>query len=409
MTHAIAPARTAAPAAAPVSSRSLWLDALRVTAGISIICMHAANAPDGSPFADATPAARAAPVLIRTVFYLARTELFLIISLFLLAMSLHRRPRPYATTLAEQAQRLLVPFLFWVAVYVVFNLAVGYRLGWGHYLLRDLTTMVEPWVGYLVLGDVKQHMHFLPTLFALVAFYPLYRVAVRWPALALALVPLLILRQDLSHMVWNQIFDPELRQYALRLVRILTYTGYGLVAAALYGVYLRIGAGGQSGSLTGARRRRLHRGLLGSFAMLGIVCLYLKLAQAAATIEAGSWQSNYPFAGYANLLMPVALFGLAMLTPVPWPRWIGRLAPYSFGIFLVHPIALDLFRLMFETRIDTPTLYVLANMGFAVTLSYALALGLARMPALRWTIGLGPAPRPWARARAQPPVATPTA
>ena len=380
-------------ATTPSSGRSLWLDALRVTAGISIICMHAANAPDGSPFADADPAARAAPVLIRTVFYLARTELFVVIALFLLAMPLDRRPRGYGETLVEQARRLLVPFLFWVAVYVVFNLAIGYQLGWGHYLWRDLTTMVEPWIGYLVLGDVKQHMHFLPTLFALVLFYPLYRVAVRWPALALLLIPLLILRGHLSSAVWNEIYDPELRQYALRAVRIATYTGYGFVAAALYGLYKRIGAGGQGGSLQGAARTWLYRGTLAGLGVMAAICLYLKLAQAFATIDAGSWQSNYPYAGYANLVMPVVLFGLAMLAPVSWPRWIGRLASYSFGIFLVHPIALDVFRLMFETRIEVPTFYVLANIGFAVAFSYAMALTIARVPALRWTIGMGPVPR----------------
>ncbi|WP_116087404.1 acyltransferase [Tropicimonas sp. IMCC34011] len=374
--------------------RSLWLDALRVTAGISIICMHAANAPDGSPFADATPDARTVPVLIRTLFYMARTELFLVISLFLLSMSLHRRPRSYPTTIREQAERLLVPFLFWVAVYVAFNLAIGYQLGWGHYLWRDLTTMVEPWVGYLVLGDVKQHMHFLPTLFVLVLCYPLYRIGVRWPAVALILVPLLIAKRHLNLEVWSEVGDPVMRQYLLRAIRCVTYTGYGFAAAGLYGIYLRIGAGGQGGTHDGMRRTLLHRGLLIALVLIAAACIHLKLAQAFATIEAGSWQGNYPYAGYANLAMPVALFGLAMLAPVPWPRWIGRLAPYSFGIFLVHPIALDLFRLAFEHRIASPTVYVLANMSFAVAVSYAMTLGIARIPWLRWTIGLGKFPWP---------------
>ncbi|PYE84735.1 acyltransferase [Pseudoroseicyclus aestuarii] len=395
-------------APASPSARLLWLDALRVLAGVSIICMHASAAPDGSPFSDATPAGRALPVLLQTLFYMARTELFLVISLFLLAMSLHRRPRGYGAVIAEQAQRLLVPFVFWVAVYVCVNLALGYHLGWGHYLLRALTSQAEIWIGYLLLGDVKQHMHFLPTLFALVLAFPLYRMAVARPALGLVLIPLLILKRQLNMAVWGGIEDPVATQYLLRAIRIATYTGYGLVGAAFYGIFLRVGAGGEGGSWDRARSARLQRAVLTSLGLLALACLWIKFGQAMAVIQSGTWSRNYPNADSAHLLMPVALFGLVMLAPLRWPGWIGRLAPYSFGIFLVHPMLLDLFRLIAEGRIMTPSLYVLTNIGFAVAGSYALALALSRVPALSWTIGLGPLP--WARRRAGTrPLAAPSA
>ena len=66
------------------STRQTWIDALRLTAGLSMVGLHATADATGQPFPDAELAERVAPMLLRAVLYTARTELFLIISLFLL-------------------------------------------------------------------------------------------------------------------------------------------------------------------------------------------------------------------------------------------------------------------------------------------------------------------------------------
>src|SRR5688572_21740190 len=94
------------------ASRFTWLDTLRLLAGICIVAVHSTSDPNGEPFPAYPVGERIAPILFRSIVYCARTELFLIISLFLLMMALDRRPRRYGAVVREQSHRLLVPFVF---------------------------------------------------------------------------------------------------------------------------------------------------------------------------------------------------------------------------------------------------------------------------------------------------------
>ena len=71
-----------------LENRLVWLDSLRLAAGVSMVGLHATSDATGQPFVDYTQAERVAPMLLRAVIYTARTELFLIISVFLLLMAL---------------------------------------------------------------------------------------------------------------------------------------------------------------------------------------------------------------------------------------------------------------------------------------------------------------------------------
>jgi len=95
-----------------VSGRLVWLDSLRLIAGVSMVGLHATSDAMGQPFAQFDQADRILPMLVRAVIYTARTELFLIISVFLLLMALDNRPKTYRATIAVQARRLLIPFVF---------------------------------------------------------------------------------------------------------------------------------------------------------------------------------------------------------------------------------------------------------------------------------------------------------
>lgn len=163
-------------------SRLAWLDCLRLLAGVSMLILHCTADANGGAWVDYDVADRIAPLLIRTLAYAARTELFIIISLFLLMMSLEKRPRGYRETIAEQAQRLLVPFAFWTVFYAFFSLIKAEHFG---YLDAKLAALgdIRTWVSFALLGTSKYHMHFLPTLFCVVLAYPLMRKAVEVPAL----------------------------------------------------------------------------------------------------------------------------------------------------------------------------------------------------------------------------------
>lgn len=357
----------------------IWLDALRILAGVSMICMHATFDWNGQPFPDFTPDQRIAPVALNTIFYLARTELFLIISLFLLAMSIDRRPRSYSQTIKEQSKRLLIPYIFWISLYFFFTFFKAWQLDYLHYIWRDLTTMVDPWLRWFVLGSLRPQMHFLPTLFGLVLFYPLYRYAIKYPALGLLIFGCLYFKRELNIWIYAE-FEPIYQPYLLRIARILTYTGYGFLGAAFYGLISR-------------PHLSKWRGLvLTGLLLLGAWALTYKFQHSLAVIETGNWQHNFPNRYWSNLLFPVVLFGTLMLVPIRYPDWIQKMAPYSFGIFLCHPIFLDLYHIVVFETIQNPTLYVTLKMAWAVPMSFLFVKWLAGNQALAWTVGLGPTP-----------------
>ncbi len=360
--------------------RMEWLDALRLIAGVSVICMHASFDWNGQIFPDVTAAERTVPTLLRTIFYLARTELFLVISLFLLAMSLDKRPRGYIETIGQQARRLLIPYVSWMIIFVIFNLFKAWELGYLVYLWRDMTTIPDTWIRWFALGSIRQQMHFLPTLFALVLMYPLFQLAVRNPVLGLLILPCLFLKRELSIWIYENV-DAFYVDYWLRLVRILTYSSYGFIGASFYGI-LR--------NPPNFKIRRLL--LIGCFA-IGIWALWVKFNVASVEIASGQRAYLYPSRNWANLLFPVVLFAVVMLRPMRFPVCISKLAPFSFGIFLCHPIFLDLFQIYVGNQIINPIHYLSLKIGFAVSMSFFLVVILSRTAATAWLVGLGTVPK----------------
>ena len=221
------------------STRQTWIDALRLTAGLSMVGLHATADATGQPFPDAELAERVAPMLLRAVLYTARTELFLIISIFLLLQSLEIRPRGYSSTIAEQARRMLIPFVAWTLIYSVYGLIKADVYGYGPAALAELLDPLA-WVGFLFLGDVKYHMHFIPTLFGLLLLYPLFRVAYRVPMFGLSVFACLLVKRELDAVIFSQFWGTDVLPYLVRAVKILTYAGYGFAAAALLGLWHRV-------------------------------------------------------------------------------------------------------------------------------------------------------------------------
>lgn len=364
---------------ADTTNRMIWLDSLRLVAGVSMVGLHATADPSGQPFADYTPGERLVPMLIRAVIYIARTELFIIISIFLLLMALERRPRSYGETIRIQSRRLLVPFAFWVVFYAFYNLVKAQAFGYAPALQAELAQPRE-WIGYFLLGDVKYHMHFIPTLFALILFYPLFRIGVDHPWLGLAVVAALLIKRELDGFLYPTLWGSELLPWAVRAVKVLTYIGYGLAAAAMLGIWLRVPA------VTRAR----FAGLLVTF---GLLLFAIKLIATARTVETGRWPFDYTAGYWADFLMPVILFAVAMsLAHRRWPKVLTTLAPYSFGIYLCHPIFLDLVEIALRSTALSPTAQVLVKIAAALAATSALVWILRRLPPLAWTIGLGPLP-----------------
>jgi len=362
------------------SGRMVWLDCLRLIAGVSIVGLHASSDINGQPFPDFETSQRIVPVLFRAVIYVARTELFLLISLFLLCLSLTHRPRGYGATIREQAKRLLIPFLFWTIFYAFYRLIKANSFGYDDAIWTELTTLWH-WARYLFLGSVQYHMHFLPTLFGLILLYPLYMFAVRNPWLGLIVFLCLFVKREADVWMWANLQTMDGFPYLVRTVKIITYAGYGMVAGSFLGLINH-----------GMNKQRLKEWLFFAITTGGLL-FGIKLIYSYQVIMFGDWQYNYSPAFWADFLMPIVLFLACMAAALhKWPRIISQLAPYSFGIYLIHPIFLDGLEIFFWQIDMIPAVYVLIKFGCAVVITSLTVWVISKTPFLGWTVGLGPLP-----------------
>ncbi len=359
-------------------ARMIWLDGLRLLAGVSMVGLHATSDAQGLPWVDYDVSDRWGPLFIRTVLYVARTELFLIISLFLLLLSLDKRPRGYQATIAEQARRLLVPFVFWTVFFAFYNLIKANAFQYGPWAVTQLMTP-RVWLEYLLLGTSKYHMHFLPTLFGLILFYPLFLLAKSKPWLGVLVLAALVCKREIDGFIWANYYDSDALAWALRATKIVTYCGYGMVAGAAVSLWQN-----------GFQGQRLFL----ACAVVGCGLFAIKIHAMALTAHSGAWPFQYTPGYWADFLMPAVLFlGVMAVSAARWPSVLSRLAPYSFGIYLCHPIFLDLAEIGLRDVAWSPTAIVVTKIAFAVVLTSILVRALSRSAVLGWTVGLGPLPR----------------
>lgn len=371
------------------NQRMVWLDCLRLMAGVSMLALHCTSDPSGQPWVEYPVEDRYAPLLLRTVLYMARTELFIVISCFLLMFALDKRPRTYGATLREQTRRLLIPFLFWTLFFAAYGLIKAEAFG---YFDSALNALKEPqeWARYLLLGGVKYHMHFLPTLFGVVLFFPLFRLSVKYPALGLSILAFLVIKHQLDAFVYRNFWGTDALPFLVRAVKIVTYVGYGMMAGAALGIWQR----------TSPESRKEWFPLI---LFLGCIFFAFKLIATWKTAQTGEWPFTYLPGYWADFLFPVVLFGGCMaLSYKRWPNWIGRVAPYSFGLYLCHPIFLDLYEIAMQNGTSfSPIAQVSAKIGFALISTSLLVYLISKIKFLAWTIGLGPLPTPWGRFKLQ--------
>ncbi|MCH2248587.1 MAG: acyltransferase [Cognatishimia sp.] len=362
-------------------SRLAWLDCLRLLAAVSMLILHCTADANGGAWVDYDEPDRIAPLLIRTFAYAARTELFIIISLFLLMMSLEKRPRGYRETIAEQAQRLLVPFAFWTVFYAFFSLIKAYHFG---YLDAKLAALgdIRTWVSFALLGTSKYHMHFLPTLFCVVLAYPLMRKAVKVPALGgFALVIYLVSRWQLDQFIYPRFWDDPNILAIGRSVKIATHIGYGMVAASCLGLWQK-----QS-------QKDLESWFLPTIYFATLIAVF-KFLGTWETIDSGRWSHNYQPGYWADFTMPAILILVCMLMGYrSWSARFSHYAKYAIGIYLCHPIFLDFCEIYLNGTRKPPIVQVAIKIAMTLPSTIICVLLLSRVSALSWTIGLGQLPR----------------
>lgn len=367
--------------------RLVWFDANRTMAAICVVLIHCTTDFSGGVFPDATPAQRLVPVIGRAIAEFSGSEMFFTFSLFLLAYKLDRRRPAYGQAVAEQARRLLVPFAFWALFYSGFVLLKAQEF---HYTASAMAELGQwqSWLGYAVLGDGQYHLHFLPTLFLLVLFFPVMRLAQRYPVFGL-LLPVTLVMHEVQGWIWALPLSDLSRDLLLRGAKVMGYVGYGFAAFALYGLWKQGIPRGES--------RLLRRGAI----FMAATAFLATLPHFSQALLEGRWGAREGGSFWGHYLMPVLIFAIFMASQYhDWnPGW-SRLAKYSFGVYLMHPMVIDMFDMAAHHFgiAFTPAEQVLTRFALVLPATAGLAWLLARIPALAWTIGLGPLP--WARGNA---------
>jgi len=362
------------------ANRMYWLDGAGLAAAFCIIALHSSADHVGQAFGDYLTGERVFPVMMRTVSEVASTEYFILVSLFLLAVRMSRKELSYFANVKQQVRRLLVPFVVWTVFYAFFRLYKAYHLGYADNMWAELTQW-QSWAYYLTLGWSNYHMHFLPTLFVLVLFYPIYRLALKAPVIALAIIPLIYLNSMFGGFIWRTFDDIMVIESWMRVAKLLTYTGYGFVAYALYGVWMS------------GLDRKTSNSLFG-FALLAIVIGFLiKMVHAQEVIQTGNFGIRRGAVYMGHFLFPCFMIMAFMASHhFRWPEKLSRWSKYSFGMYLLHPAFLYLLEVaIFDWKLS-PTALVVLKFTFAATMSLCTSVAIGKIPWLAWTIGLGTIP-----------------
>ncbi|WOI57435.1 acyltransferase [Palleronia sp. LCG004] len=369
--------------------RLTWFDANRVMAAIGVVLIHSTTDFAGRPFPDASAGERFVPVFLRSIAEFSGSEMFFFFSLFLMAMRVDRHRPPYRSAIATQAERLLIPFAFWTVFYAFFRLVKADAFGYVPYYLEQLSHW-QTWLAFFLLGKSQYHMHFLPTLFALFLFFPVMRLAMRYPILGVSLFATLGAMNHAHAWIWSLDIDSLVREYLIRIVKVCGYVGYGFAAFALYGLW--------KDGIPRGESKLIRRGAF-YFASIAYIATLPFFGYALLN---GEWGIRAGWDYYGHFLMPLFMFSLFLGGQyLTWsPRW-SKLAKYTFGVYLVHPMVIDLYDIAAVksglAAIMSPTVIVVSRFVLVMPAAVLLAIAIGRFKPVAWTIGLGPAPWNWSR------------
>lgn len=368
-------------------SRLVWFDANRVCAALGVVLIHSTTDFSGGAFPDATAAERAVPVFLRSIAEFSGSEMFFLFSLFLMSMRIDRGRPTYRSAIVMQAERLLVPFAFWTVFYAFFRLLKANSFNYAPQYWEQLTS-IPTWIDFFVLGGSQYHMHFLPTLFLLFLLYPVMRLALRYPVLGLTLFATLGAMQHAQGYLWSLPISSEVLPYLIRATKVMGYVGYGFAAFALYSLW--------KDGIPRGESRLIQRGAIYFAAMAYIATIPFF----GSALFSGEWGVRMDWSFYGHFLMPVFMFCLFLGGQhFEWsPRW-SELAKYSFGVYLLHPILIDLYDIAITQSgaADgmSPAAIVMLRYAIVLPATFGLTMAISRFKPLAWTIGLGPAPWKW--------------
>lgn len=283
------------------------------------------------------------------------------------ALLLPKKSEQNSAFVVKRLQRLLIPFVVFVAIY----------FWWYNHLTFSISLM-----GYLekvlVWGNPYYHLYFLYAIFGLYLITPALRVMVRGMSdrsLGILILVIILMSAYWSYTTswYKQVFP---RDTLMAVTHFIPYVGYYLL-----GYYLHV-------------RYRLVK--LGWWAVAGFGLLWFSLIATTHWFAAGGYSAKTmmleDYASINVVVMAVLIFmGIKIWYNnkkiIDNPKWIKSLAAAALGIYLIHVMILETTaRYLYESGYGGWTI-VVGAFGVALLFSWALTVLIANVPKLKRVVG----------------------
>lgn len=316
-------------APSPATERLAGIEWMRGVAAFGVICIHAGLAVHNRT----TPAAG---FLLQDLFGFALS--FFLMTSFFFAIRAETGPwLPWHEWMQRRAGRLLVPFAFWSAIYLALH--VG-KLAL-HHQDNEIEMLFQDPAALVLSGGTSIALYFLPLIFTgLVLIHLLSGALKRLPSLALALgfIVAVVLRGLWSHQAPALHLDsPSLSQAPLKL--FLGFVEFGIRCLPLIFAAALLARHTPSPTTKNAY----------AFIIAGAIYLifpHFIRPPASATDSV---------LGVGAFLLGWGLSGL-----LPASKWAVTVGLFSFGVYLVHQVYLELIQLVFPYRAPSGAIIILA-------------------------------------------------
>jgi len=283
------------------------------------------------------------------------------IFIMLSGMLLLGRGESQLNVVKKRVPRLLIPLLFWSLLYSLWDIRYDLETFSVQQILTDFYQ-----------NDVKYHLWYLYTLLGLYLAMPLFKTFIQHGR-----------KSDLLYFILLDYIISATFEVLSSLLDIRLGNGFGYFLG--YGGYFLLGYYLANTSLNKKTTNLIH--LLGSAALLVTI-----IGTWFFSAEQGSL--NQVFYKYLSLTTPIVSVSVFLLIKDLWNTENSRLttviANYSFGIYLIHPMILDVLRgeefiqLTGISDVTThPMIYVTFMFIVVLTFSILSTFILSKIPLLK--------------------------
>jgi hypothetical protein len=359
----------------PVYGRYIGADWLRSLTLLSIILFHVVW--QDAQFAKAASLATTewfdVFLVVSTIF---DNRSLVVLSFFLLFAA--GGAATYNLTIMRRAKRLLVPYLAWTSIYPWLDLALSAVSGRYQTHIARISSF-DFWLSGFFLGTVKEHLHFLPTLFGLTLIFPLFKMTCPIIVAIALIVAASVVRAVGESFIVGDILAPAVPipdLVFLSGMRVIEYLPLGVFAFAL----ARATNNAHSG-----------RWRIATAALCAIVAVSIAMKPTYLIGTSAGATARMPWLiAQAALGTVVMCLAARLILLVPSDRAssvandFGRFVEErGLAIFLMHPFFVDLFNVIIGTPEAYSWVMATPKLLFAIVCSLLSSSVLIRTAGLR--------------------------